>query len=137
MNSATPAIQQLARRLIACEAMCDAGSSEGRSEAVRVCEKLRVPLAKFLGNDGYRSLMARALAMAKAEAPALDSVQVQLDGSLYGISAENVETVVVVLAHLLGLLATFVGERMTVRLVLDEWPDAVLGETDSSVEEQS
>lgn len=137
MNSATPAIQDLARRLIALEAMCDAGSKAGRSEAVRVCEKLRVPLAKFLGIDGYRSLMARALAMAKAETLSLGPVQVQLDGSLDGIGQKDAEAAVVVLVHLLGLLVTFVGERMTLRLVLDGWPGASLGEWDSSVEEQS
>ena len=137
MNSATPAIQDLARRLIALEAMCDAGSIAGRSEAVRVCEKLRAPLAKFLGLDGYRSLMARALAMAKAETLSLGPVQVQLDGSLDGIGQNDAEAAVVVLVHLLGLLVTFVGERMTRRLVLDVWPDASPGETDSSVEEQS
>lgn len=137
MNSATPAIQDLARRLIALEAMCDAGSIAGRSEAVRVCEKLRVPLAKFLGIGGYRSLMARALAMAKAETPSLDPVQVQPDGSLDWIGQIDADAAVVVLVNLLGLLTTFVGERMTLRLVLDGWSDASLNETDSSVEEQS
>ena len=135
MNSATPAVQDLARRLIALEALCEADSMAGRSEAVRVCEKLRVPLAKFFGIDGYRSLMARALAMAKAEIPSLDPVQVQLDGSLDGIDPKDAKAAVVVLVHLLGLLVTFVGERLTLRLVLDGWPDASLGEADSSVEE--
>lgn len=137
MNSATPAIQDLARRLIALEAKCDAGSSSGRSEAARVFEELRVPLAKFFGIHGYRSLMTRALAMAKAEMPSLDPVQVQLDGSLDGIGPKDTEAAVVVLVHLLGLLVTFVGERMTLRLVLDGWPHASLGESNSSVEEQS
>lgn len=137
MDSANPAIQDFARRLIALEAMCDAGSLAGRSEAVRVCEKLRVPLAKFLGIDGYRSLTARALAIAKAETPSLGPVQVQSDGSLDGIDPKDAEAAVVVLVHLLGLLATFVGERMTLRLALDVWPEACLGETDLSVEEQS
>lgn len=137
MNSATPAIQDLAQRLIALEAMCDAGSVAGRSEAVRVCERLRDPLAKFLGIDGYRSLMARALSMAKAEVPSLDPVQVQLDGSLDGICPKDADAAAGVLVHLLGLLVTFVGERMTLRLVLDAWPNASLGDANSSVEEQS
>ena len=140
MNSATPSIRDLARRLIALEAMRDAGSIAGGSEAVRVCEKLRVPLAKFLGIDGYRSLMARALAMAKAETPSLGPVQVQLDGSLDGIDGigqKDAEATVVVLVHLLGLLVTFVGERMTLRLVFDVWPEASLDEKDSSAEEHS
>ena len=140
MNSATPAIRDLARRLIALEAMCDAGSTAGRSEAVRVCEKLRVPLAKFLGTAGYRSLMARALAIAKGETRSLDPVQVQLDGSLDGIDGigqKDAEAAVVVLVHLLSLLVTFVGERMTLRLVFDVWPEASLDEKDSSAEEHS
>lgn len=136
MNSATPAIQNLARRLIALEATCDASSIAGESEAVRVCEKLRVPLAKFLGIDGYRSLMARALAMAKAEIPSLGPVQLKSDGSLDGIGPKDAEAEVVILVHLLALLVTFVGERMTVRLVLDGWPDASLDEADPGVEEQ-
>ncbi|HUE69333.1 MAG TPA: hypothetical protein VMP01_00450 [Pirellulaceae bacterium] len=92
MNSATPAIENLARRLIALEAMCDAGFIAGRSEAVRVCEKLRVPLAKFLGSDGYRSLMARALAIAKAETPSLVSVNrcaPSLRASVTGIASSK------------------------------------------------
>ena len=134
MDSAT---QDLARRLIAREALVARSSFEESEEAVRVCEKLRMPLAKFLGLDGYRSLMARALAMAKAENPALESVQLQPDGSLDGIGSKDAEAAGILLVQLLGLLVEFVGERMTFRLVLDGWPNASLDETDSSVEEQS
>ncbi len=137
MDISKPAIQALARRLIALESGCDPPSVSGRCEAVRVCEKLRVPLAKFLGLEGYRSLMARALAMAKSECPALNPVQVRPDGSLDEIDNHDAEAAVVVLIHLLGLLVTFVGEGMTLRLVLDRWPDAAPDEADSSLEEQS
>lgn len=91
MNSATPAVRDLARRLIALEAARDLGFSGGGTEAERACEKLRVPLARFAGVAGYRSLVARALAMAKAEAPSLERVQVRSDGSLdrYQLSADG------------------------------------------------
>jgi len=33
-------------------------------------------------------------------------------------------------AHLLGLLVTFIGEPLALRLVGDAWPDAAVDETD-------
>src|SRR5688572_10054795 len=117
MNTATPAIQDLARRLIALEA-ARAPSDGPAGEAVRACEKLRVPLAKLAGVAGFRSLMARALALARAEVPWLGSVQVRADGSLEGFDAAGREqgaapageAGVAVVAQLLGLLVTFIGE---------------------------
>lgn len=86
MNTTTPAIQNLARRLIALEAARE--PSDGLvGAAVRACEKLRVPLAKLVGVDGFRSLMARVMALATADVPWLDSVQVRADGSLEGFDA--------------------------------------------------
>ena len=84
MNSTTPAIRELARRLIALEAPRDVRRVECGGKVSRVCERLRMPLAKFAGVEGYRSLISRALAIAKAEDPSLDPVQVGLDGSLDG-----------------------------------------------------
>jgi hypothetical protein len=137
MNTATPAMKDLARRLIALETSRD--PSEGLvGEAVQVCEKLRVPLAKLAGVAGFRSLMARAMTLATAEVPWLDSVQVRADGSLEGLDAAERqqgvvpggEAGVVVVAQLLGLLVTFIGEPLTLRLVHDAWPDAPVDETD-------
>jgi hypothetical protein len=131
MNMTTPAIQNLARRLIAVEAARD--PSDGLvGAAVRACEKLRAPLAKFMGVAGFQSLMTRAMALATAEVPWLDSVQVRANGSLEGFDAATLqqgafqggEAGAVVVAQLLGLLVTFIGEPLTLRLVRDAWPDA-------------
>ena len=138
MNSATPAIRDLARRLIALEAAHDAGSGGGGTEVERACEKLRVSLAKFAGVAGYRSLISRALAMAKAEAPSLEPVQVRLDGSLEGFEGteknHDSEALVVVLVHLLSLLVTFIGEPLTMGLIRAAWPDAPLDRTQLKTE---
>jgi hypothetical protein len=138
MNTATPAIQNLARWLIALEAARDP-SDELVGEAVRACEKLRVPLAKLAGVAGFRSLMTRAMALATAEVPWLASVQVQADGSLEGFDAAGLhqgavpggEAGVVVVAQLLGLLVTFIGEPLTLRFVRDAWPDASVAGMDA------
>jgi hypothetical protein len=135
MNTVTPAIQSLARRLIATEVARD--PSDGLvGAAVRACEKLRVPLGKLAGVAGFRSLMTRAMALATREVPWLDSVQVRADGSLEEFdaarsqqgAAQGGEAGAVVVAQLLGLLVTFIGEPLTLRLVRDAWPDASVSE---------
>ena len=131
MSTATPAIRDLARRLIALEP-----ATAPVGEAVQVCEKLRVPLARLAGLAGFRSLMARALALATAEVPWLGSVRLRDDGSLEGFdeagdrrdAVASGEAGVEVVAQLLGLLVTFIGESLTLRLVRDAWPDAPLDE---------
>ena len=131
MSTAHPSLQDLARRLLAIEAARAQSSDAHVDEAVRVCEKLRVPLVKFAGRAGFASLLSRALALAKAEVPALAAVHVRADGALEGFdevertqSAEaRGRDAVVLVAQLLGLLVTFIGELLTLRLVRDAWPD--------------
>jgi hypothetical protein len=97
-----------------------------------VCEKLRLPLSKLVGVAGFRSLLSRALAIAKAEVPLLIAVQVRADGSLEGLdgpghdqdAGAGGQAGVVIVAQLLGLLVTFIGEPLTLRLVRDAWPNA-------------
>ena len=132
MSTAPPALRDFARRLLALEAARDEPPVVGGRGAVRVCEKLRLPLSKLAGVAGFRSLMSRAVAMAKAEDPSLAAVHVRPDGSLEGLDGpgpdQNAgaggEAGVVVVAQLLGLLVTFIGEPLTLRLVRDAWPDA-------------
>jgi hypothetical protein len=138
MNTATPAIRDFARRLIALEAARDESPGALAGGAARVCDRLRVPLARLAGVVGFRSLMSRAVAMAKAEVPSLAAVQVRADGSLGGLDGSGHdqdagaggEAAVVVVAQLLGLLVTFIGEPLTRQLVRDVWPDATADETD-------
>lgn len=94
-------------------------------------EKLRPHLAVLMGNMGFRALLARALALANADAPWLRAVHVKTDGSFEGF--EELETTVDpeeffkgcvdLLTHLLGLLLAFIGEELTLRLVHQAWPE--------------
>jgi len=140
VESTTPTSRELARRLMALETSRDATPAKSGSDAARVCEKLRVPLAKLAGTAGYHSLISRAIAIAKANARALGPVEVRLDGSLAGfekVEENDAEAGVAVLVHLLNLLVTLIGEPLTLGLVRDAWPDATLEKTNSSAEEQS
>lgn len=138
MNTPSPAIKNLARQLIALEVSQEPSFGQ-IGAALQACDKLRVPLAKLAGIGGFRSLMARAMALATEEAPSLKSVLVRPDGSLEGFNAAQlhqdsnpgVDPGVVVVAQLLGLLVTFIGEPLTLRFVRDAWPNASFDERES------
>ncbi|MGI8996352.1 MAG: hypothetical protein ACR2GW_06735, partial [Pyrinomonadaceae bacterium] len=74
MSTASPEIQDLARRLLAIEAERDNSSSARVDVAMRVIEELRLRLVRLAGVDGFRSLLSRALTLAKAEVPSLNMV---------------------------------------------------------------
>ena len=90
-----------------------------------VSEKLRRPLSTLAGSSGFRSLLARALTLAKAQDPRLSAVQVKPDGSLEGLGSgdQDAESGVILIAQLLELLVTFIGEGLVMNLVLDSWPN--------------
>ena len=133
MDSPSASTRGLARRLLAVEAAGNGAADATVHEAVRVVAKLRVSLTRFAGNDGFTSLLRRALSLARADVPGLHTVTLKPDGSLEGLEAlaaeaghDGAEAAGAIIAHLLGLLVTFIGEPLTLRLVGDAWPDAFL-----------
>ena len=125
-----PESRHLAQRLLAYEAVAGDNSERAESVAFRVCAKLRRPLITLAGVAGFRSLLSRALTLARAEAPSLNTVQVAADGSLKGLDElephkeEARDGGAILIAQLIGLLLTFIGEGLTLRLVQDVWPEA-------------
>ena len=118
-NADTPTTRALAKRLLALEER-GATSFMVDTHAVRsVCNKLRRPLTTLAGAAGFRSLLRRALTLAKQESPVLCALEVQADGSLAGLNAEVAQSGAVLIAHLLGLMITFIGESLTLRLLHD------------------
>ena len=130
-------MRDLARRLLAAEAASLIATRAPVHEAVRVCEKLQISLTRFAGSDGFNSLLRRALALACADVPSLQTVKLKPDGppptppegcEVLAVYATNggPEATVAIIAHLLGLLVIFVGEPFTLRLVRGAWPDTSL-----------
>ena len=146
VNPATPVIQNLALWLLAQEVIADKPSEIKMYAAFRVCEKLRQPLSTLAGVTGYRSLISRALTLAKREAPLLgEEVQVKEDGSLERTGAIELQQCMdeaakkggtLLVAQLLGLLFTFIGQALTLRLVRDLWPDAPFEDMNSETEKE-
>jgi hypothetical protein len=126
-----PESRHLAQRLLAYEAVAGENSEPAESAAFRVFAKLRLALITLAGLAGFRSLLSRALTLARADAPDLSAVEVAADGSLKGLDElasqaqeETQEGGAVLLTQLIGLLLTFIGNDLTLRLVQDVWPEA-------------
>ena len=130
----TEQITNAAERLLGYERVTSGHAPGGATAAFRVSEKLRRVLSLLLGAGGFRALLTRALVLARAEAPWLLAVQVTPDGTMEGLGKPDspssdgriAKGETALIAHLLGLLVTFVGETVMLRLVQEAWPKADL-----------
>jgi hypothetical protein len=118
-------IHDWARRLIASEVDADPPSAQTELATLRVYEKLRRQLCAPVGVDGFQALASRALSLAKSQSPRLSAVQVMANGGLRGLGEvefqmetdEDGEVGIILIAQLLGLFLTLLGEAATVRLI--------------------
>lgn len=105
-------------------------------------EKLRPTVVTLMGNGGFRALLTRALALAQADVPWLRAAHVTADGILGGMDKpgtrigpdQRIEGSAVVLAHLLGLLVTFIGVALTLSMVRAVWPEISLNDSEFFIE---
>jgi hypothetical protein len=119
--------RDLARSLVASVADESMASLQTEPAAVRVYERLRRQLGASVGVDGFQALASRALALAKSESPRLSAVQLTANGALRGLGSvesqaaadDDGEAGIILIAQLLGLFLTFLGEATTLRLIED------------------
>jgi hypothetical protein len=123
MTQRSAAATEVARGLWARAAGDTSSPEEVAAAAERTCTQLREGLGRWVGTMGYRALLDRALAMARAEHPALRSLScggsepvttadVRSEGA-----AEVAAGMVALVAALVELLGRIIGEEMAVRLV--------------------
>lgn len=127
-------LRGFARRLMAHERKVNPTSGpDAPAMFCGICDKLREPLGALTGAGGYRALLARALALAHAEVRWLHAVHIKSDGTLdfpkelARLRKEDLaKGEVILVAHLLDLLVTFIGEALMLSLLQDVWPQAPL-----------
>lgn len=142
MNPATPKVRKFARWLLAREAAAARPADANAPVAFRVCENLRRTLGRLAGVAGFRSLLARALALASHEVSWLKTVQVREDGSLEGLEKAEAELFqseisrgeAILVAQLIALLVSFIGEALTLRLVQESWAEVTLQDLNPETE---
>jgi len=116
-----------ARSLVAYEAEHDAIAGQPEPVSARVYEHLRHRLCSFAGVGAFQTLAFRALTLARSKSPGLSAVQVTTLGCLRGLSeveshadkGQDGECGVLLIAQLLELVVTFLGEATTFCLIED------------------
>jgi hypothetical protein len=144
-------LEGLVRRLLTHEA---AGNREHGSRidaADRTLDGLCVHLSKRIGQEGFQTLLARAVTLTNARFPRLGPVRVEPDGSLSGLHEaegswdggdggsreETAAGAAALIECLLGLLITFIGEDLTLRMLGAVWPGLAERPEDASAEQSS
>jgi hypothetical protein len=124
----------------------DAESEATLADAAEaVCQKLGQRLERMITFDGYQALLSRALYLTSKPFPFVARIQ---PNSLPGRyltevraciqdeeSAHAHQGLAMLLASLIGLLANFIGDELTLRLVSDVWPGARLDGADTGAQE--
>jgi|SRR5687767_10397402 hypothetical protein len=142
MPPTPPRLRKLARRLLTLESASGKAAAGNGSAAFRVNEKLRRPISTLAGVAGFRSLLSRALALAGDEVRWLKAVHVSAAGSLEAM--EKIRTQLspediargeeVLIGRLVGLLITFIGEGLTLRVLQEAWPAVSARDLNSGTE---
>lgn len=131
MSQAAPKIiRDVAERLIAHENNLRHTPVISSPVVFDICEKMRPLLGTLMGKAGFYAVLSRALALASKEVAWLRTVQIKRDGTFQGLDMieadldvkEIAEGQTILLARLIGLLVAFIGENLTLRLVLELWP---------------
>jgi hypothetical protein len=136
----------LARAVLLAESGGAGEPAASPAAAERVVARLDGRLSGLIGVAGYQALLGRAMRLARAEVPglALVSEDTQALGEVRGLSAfaaaqgQAPATLAAgftaIVAHLIDLLAAFIGAPLTARFVREIWPD--LEEAVAGLEEQ-
>jgi hypothetical protein len=142
MRYATPHLRRVATRLLAHETDGHPATSENLAAASgRLLDELSQRLAEVIGHAGTQAVFLRAVNLCKPEFPFLDErivpvewgegiaeplrtcLQAQTPAVIGGVS-------VTLFATFAGLLATVIGDRLTLSLVQQIWPDILLVEAE-------
>ncbi len=131
-RQATPQLKNLALRLLAHEAK-NSPTPAKLAEALEVCcQRLHKRLDSLIGTGGFRALLERALFLAKREHPWLKAVVISddpgcelrlLSEAMNGKQPADIkEALSIILANVLWLLVTFIGEDIAFGLIEEAWP---------------
>ena len=123
MTKPAPAVEA-ARRVWSPDGAEPGAPEDVAVAADRICRCLRIGLGRWIGDDGYRALLRRAIQQERVAHPVVSELPWQegtpgLAAAVVGSrgSAAVTAGVLALLSTLIGLLARVVGEEMAIQLV--------------------
>jgi hypothetical protein len=124
MAQGSAAATEVARRVWTRDAGDLSAPEEATAAVERVCAQLQVGLARWVGSEGYRALLARVLERVRVEHPALNDLscmggdQPEIAAAVRAHGAAAVAAgVVALVVTMIELLGRVVGEEMAAELV--------------------
>ncbi len=134
MNKPDRMLREIARRVLKTQLAARSPSTAASAEAMqRSCGELYRILETAMGPTGLQAMIGRAVQIAAREYPWLASVQTgtSADCPLSGLAeaadrldvADALEGYALLLASMIWLLMTFIGEDLTLRFVRTAWPN--------------
>lgn len=131
--------QRVFQRMLAREAGTGANARAVAAAARRLCERFAEELTPLIGDAGVAAIYARAMHLTQRNVPGLEPVRASAEGDApfahLQVSLEQqepaaaTEAAVTLLATVSELLALFIGESLTNRLLREAWPDDFAGDT--------
>ena len=133
MKPGNPKLKKLALRLFEHEATKSDNPDEPVKAIELCCQRLHDRLDRLIGAGGFRALLNRALYLAKKKYAWLEGVGIEdhpgcefknLREAVKGKKPATVdEACTLILANVIWLLVTFIGEDITIGLIQEAWPD--------------
>ena len=130
--------QRVFRRMLAREAGTGANAPAIAAAGRRLCERFAEQLTPLIGEAGVAAVGARSVHLTQRNVPGLAPVRAPAQGeapfALLQLSLEQqepaaaTEAAVGQLATVSELLALFIGESLTTRLLCEAWPDDFAGD---------
>lgn len=130
---------QVFRRMLAREAGPDAAAPAIAAAARRLGECLARQLTPLIGDAGVAAILARSLHLTERRVPGLapfraadrnDAPFAVLQRSMQQLDpAASTDAAIAILGTTVELLASFIGESLTTRLLREAWPDDFAGDT--------
>lgn len=123
MNQKYESMRQLAQAMFDSVAGEKSVPQKGGGASAHVWKRMQLALTRFAGADGFTALFRRALSLASIDGPPLEGVKIGPDGLISGIDSISDAQSVALATCLLEMLVTLIGERLTLHLVSDAWPE--------------
>jgi hypothetical protein len=125
----TPTAEQLAILVLSSGEDDDADTNRPDINFVRIFDMLHQLLAVRLGSRGCHALLNYALTLAAKDCPWLASISIGEDAVLDGFQglsrSQTYDGGLAILVKIIGLLDTFVGRNLTIRMLHNAWPDVI------------
>jgi hypothetical protein len=141
MKQGNPKLQKLALRLFEHEAKKSGNPDEPVKTIEACCQRLHDRLDRVIGAGGFRALLNRALYLAKKRYAWLEGIEIEdylgcefkeLREAVKGKKPAIVnEACGLMLANVIWLLVTFIGEDIALGLIQEAWPDVSIAASSS------